>query len=233
MSDWQAIASQISAATGQPFAPHPPNGQSGGCINRAFTLGDNSQTWFIKTNRAALLDMFEAEAEGLNELAASAAIRVPRALCTGVTGDTGFIVMEYVELGHGNTPGWRRAGAQLAALHRATADNFGWKRDNTIGATPQLNDWRHDWIAFWRDQRLGFQLAEAASNGYRGRLQSLGEQLMTRFPALIDHGPQPPELAFAVGCREAARLCRSLLEPAPGLQPASPSGAHWRARSRR
>jgi fructosamine-3-kinase len=191
LSTWRRIASQISAATGQPFDPQLPSAQGGGCINSAFVLGDGSQRWFVKTNRAALLDMFEAEAAGLDALAASATIRVPQVLCTGVEGDVSFIAMQHVDLGHGNTLGWRRAGEQLAALHRSTTGRFGWMRDNTIGATAQHNGWQLDWIEFWRDRRLGFQLEEAARNGYGGRLQTLGDQLMSRFPALIDHDPRP------------------------------------------
>jgi protein-ribulosamine 3-kinase len=191
LSIWQHIADRISAHTGQPFAPHAPTGLGGGCINSAFKLSDGTRTWFVKTNDAARLDMFEAEAAGLDALAAGEAIRVPRALCTGTSEGLSFIVMEHLALGHGRDNGWIRAGRQLAALHRNSATEFGWIRSNTIGATPQPNGWREDWVAFWREQRLGFQLELAASNGYGGRLQSLGEQLLDRFPALIDHAPEP------------------------------------------
>jgi fructosamine-3-kinase len=135
--------------------------------------------------------MFEAEAAGLDALAAAEAIRVPRALCTGTSEGLSFIVMEHLKLGHGGDGGWTKAGRQLAALHRNSATEFGWTRSNTIGATPQHNGWRDNWVAFWRERRLGFQLELAATNGYGGRLQSLGEQLLHRFPALIDHAPEP------------------------------------------
>ncbi len=191
MSVWQDITDAISRTTGSEFRPASQDVLGGGCINRAFKLSDGEQAWFVKTNSAAGLDMFEAEAAGLNALADSDTIGVPRALCTGTSGDTAFIVMRYLQLGHGNALGWREAGRQLAALHRCTADAYGWLRDNTIGATHQPNDLRDDWVSFWRDQRLGFQLAEAARNGYDGRLQSLGEQLLERFAILIDHAPPP------------------------------------------
>ena len=191
MDLWQDIAATISAQQGRAFAPQPPVGLGGGCINSAFRLSDGSQTWFVKRNRAELLDMFEAEAEGLNALADSDTIKVPRALCTGLSGSSSFIVIEYLSIGHGGSEGWREAGTRLAALHRTRAGRFGWQRANTIGATVQHNEPQEDWIEFWREQRLGFQLTEAARNGYRGRLQALGEQLLQRFPALIDHAPRP------------------------------------------
>ncbi len=191
MSIWSDIAAHISATTGQPFRAHAPRETGGGCINSAFTLSDGTQRWFVKTNQATRLAMFEAEAEGLNALADSATIKVPRPLCTGSSDGASYIVMQHLGLGRASTPDWREAGRALAALHRCTAEAFGWSRDNTIGSTPQHNDWERDWVAFWRERRLGFQLAEAARNGYRGQLQSLGEQLLERFPVLIDHRPPP------------------------------------------
>ncbi|OOY41228.1 hypothetical protein BOV91_12580, partial [Solemya velum gill symbiont] len=73
-------------------------------------------------------------------------------------------------------------------MHRKTADAFGWNLDNTIGSTPQLNDWNKSWINFWREQRLGYQLQLA---GHQGSLQRQGEKLLESFHLLIDHAPQP------------------------------------------
>lgn len=191
MSAWQAIAGAIREHTGSSFSPTPPTTLAGGCISDAFQLSDGTQRWFVKTNHGSRLAMFEAEAAGLNLLADSATLKVPRALCAGMTDGIAYIVIEHLELGHGSRSGWRLAGEQLAALHRHTAERFGWDRSNTIGATPQHNDWDQDWARFWRDRRLGFQLEEAARNGHTGRLQSLGEQLMARFAVLLDHDPVP------------------------------------------
>ena len=191
MVDWGQVARQIAQATGQPFEPATPGSIGGGCINSALKLEDGNSAWFVKFNRVALLDMFEAEYLGLQEMADSNSIRVPRPLCTGVTGEASYIVMEHIQLGRAGKNGQAEAGRQLAALHRTGASRFGWQRDNTIGSTHQPNEWHSDWVAFWRSQRLGFQLAEAARNGHGGRLQSLGEQLLARFPTLMDHAPQP------------------------------------------
>ena len=191
MSIWQTIAEQIGAQTGQAFEPAAPTGLGGGCINSAFRLSDGNHSWFVKTNSADRLDMFEAEAAGLDALADAGAIGVPHALCTGSGEGLSFIVMQHLDLGRGSRDGWRQAGRQLAALHRESTEAFGWSRGNTIGATPQHNRWEGDWVRFWREQRLGFQLELAAANGYGGPLQSLGEQLLMRFPALIDHSPMP------------------------------------------
>jgi protein-ribulosamine 3-kinase len=190
-NDWHSIAEQIEKATGEPFRPAAPRDVGGGCINSAIVLDDGRRSVFVKLNRAGLLDMFEAEAAGLAEIASTRSIRVPSPICTGTAGGRAFIAMERLPLGGRGSRGAAAAGEQLAAMHRATRDQFGWVRDNTIGSTPQHNGARSDWITFWREQRLGFQLDLAARQGYRGRLQQQGERLLDDFPALIDHDPSP------------------------------------------
>lgn len=191
MSNWTQIAQHISEASGQAFHPDTPGRLGGGCINSAIKLSDGDRHWFVKINQAALLDMFTAEHAGLQALADTDTIRVPRPLCTGRSGSDSYIVMEYIPFGGSGPSGQALAGEQLAAMHRSQAEQFGWQRDNTIGATHQANDWHEDWIEFFRDQRLGFQLQLAAQNGYGGRLQMLGEKLRDALPALLDHAPQP------------------------------------------
>ncbi len=190
MRDWQRIARHISQASGSPFVPDTVQELGGGCINRAVQLGDGRQSWFVKLNRASLFDMFEAEFEGLNEIDASNSIRVPRPLCVGTTGSEAYIVLEHLDLGPARN-GQAKAGEQLAAMHRHHAGHYGWHRDNTIGATPQPNDWTAEWPTFWRLHRLGAQLELAARNGHGGHLQQLGEKLLEAVPALLDHAPQP------------------------------------------
>ena len=135
--------------------------------------------------------MFKAEFAGLQAIAESATIRVPKPLCVGVADTDCYLAMEYIELSSGNRSSQQLAGEQLAALHRVTRERFGFERDNTIGATPQHNTWSDNWIEFWRDQRLGYQLDLAERKGFGGRLQRLGENLLDRFPVLIDHAPKP------------------------------------------
>ena len=89
----------------------------------------------------------------------------------------------------------RMLGRQLAAMHRVTADRYGWEIDNTIGDTPQPNTWMDDWLGFWQLQRLGHQLELAAKNGYGGELQTLGETLLVEMPKLFaGHVVQPSML---------------------------------------
>jgi len=189
MSNWKDIANHISEVSAATFGPAQARNVGGGCINSTVVLSDGKLSYFVKLNNAPRLAMFEAEAAGLAELAATNSIRVPRPLCSGITGSDAYLVMEYIEMGAGGSG--VTAGRQLALLHRTQQQTFGWTRDNTIGSTHQPNRPASDWVGFWREQRLGFQLALAAKNGHRGQLQQRGERLLEQFPALIDHQPKP------------------------------------------
>jgi fructosamine-3-kinase len=181
---WQAITADLSRATGSPFSAARTEPTGGGSINRAFRLDGGGRRFFVKLNSAGRLGMFEAELAGLVELEATKAVRVPLPICCGSDTRFSWIVLEHLELGN-RTGGLGALGARLALLHRRTAANFGWNRDNTIGSTPQHNEWCSDWIVFLRSRRIGFQLQLAQRNGYRGRLQSSGEQLLAGLDAFF------------------------------------------------
>jgi fructosamine-3-kinase len=164
----------------------------GGDINAAYRLRTPQHQWFIKINLAQLADMFAAEAEGLQALAAQNCIRVPEVIAQGQFGSQAFLVLEYIELQGLRGESSSRMGQQLAQLHRIPQSYFGWHRDNTIGSTPQSNQRDHDWVSFWQRQRLGKQLQIAADNGYHGQLQKLGERLIIAVPLFFsDYTPQP------------------------------------------
>jgi fructosamine-3-kinase len=139
--------------------------------------------------------MFEAEAEGLRELAAANAIRVPAVIDCGIDDGAAFIAIERLHFERATEAAEATFGAQLAHLHRHTKEQHGWYRDNTIGPTPQPNPWTDDWIDFFREHRLRFQLDLAARNGYTGELQSFGKRLAGRLPDLFE------------GYEPAASLC--------------------------
>lgn len=189
MTDWEAVGRHIGAVTGRTFSPRTHRSVGGGCINNTLILSDGARDYFVKCNDASRLDMFEAEADGLAGLAAAGALRVPEPICWGQTVGASYLVLERLDL-DGRTNG-AEMGHRLAALHRAGGRHFGWRRDNYIGATPQPNPDSQDWTAFFRDQRLGYQLALAARNGHARTLEEPGERLMAGLPALLDHGPAP------------------------------------------
>jgi protein-ribulosamine 3-kinase len=190
MPDWSHISQHITDTTGEAFDNARQRGVGGGSINAAHVLeSDAGHRYFVKLNRAPLLEMFEAEAEGLNEMLSANAIKVPKPVCWGISGNECYIAMEYIALG-GKGSGVL-LGQQLATMHRKQWDHFGWTRDNTIGSTPQPNTPSDDWVAFYREHRLRFQLELAAKHGGGGLLNS-GERLMADLDGFfIDYQPVP------------------------------------------
>lgn len=188
------IATAISQATGEPFQPSEHSPVHGGDINTAFRLSDSHRTFFVKTNLVARQGMFEAEAAGLAEILSTQTLRSPRPICSGSTGKYAFLVLEYLEL-HGRRND-AEMGRQLANMHRckhaSQAARFGWQRDNTIGSTPQINTWSNDWLTFYGEQRLGYQLRLAQENGYGKTLTEPGEKLIASLPAFFSgYAPAP------------------------------------------
>jgi len=189
---WTYVAKRIGDAQGRRIKVIGAKGVGGGCINSAFTLHCEDSDYFVKLNQAASLGMFEAEAEGLEELRQPGVIRVPEPVCCGTQGETSFLVLEQLSLGHADSASSELLGRQLAELHQTTHSHFGWRRDNTIGSTPQKNLLNQDWLAFFKVNRLQFQLDLARENGYRGTLQKLGADLLTCAEQFFsDYRPTP------------------------------------------
>jgi fructosamine-3-kinase len=190
---WNSVEQRISAATGRPFIARQRHAIGGGCINQAWRISGLDQAYFVKVNAAPGLPMFEAEAAGLAELAASRTVRVPEPIGWGSAAGQAYLALEYLPLsGSGAGRAMETLGRQLALLHHQLQPYFGWQRDNTIGSTPQPNQRVGDWIVFWRERRLGFQLQLAARNGHGGALQPQGEILLDRFAGLFaGYSPTP------------------------------------------
>ena len=142
----------------------------GGDINESYclSLSDGSAV-FMKCNSLKNLSFFEAEAKGLEALRKADAIGVPEVLAIGTDKKQGmsFLLMEYLEHGAKLTRYWEMFGRELAMLHRADCAEFakanqgrpfGFTHDNYIGASPQINTPKENWITFFRECRLQPQI---------------------------------------------------------------------------
>ncbi|MBX5461388.1 MAG: fructosamine kinase family protein [Steroidobacteraceae bacterium] len=186
------IAVRLGQALRRVVDPRPRSSVHGGCINDSYRWESRSGPLFVKVAGADRLSMFEAEAEGLRELADAGAVRVPRVLAVGCEADRAFLALEWIDLGASSSRTAARLGEQLAQLHRKTAAQFGWRRDNTIGSTPQINTPASDWPTFLRDQRLRYQLDLARRSGAPARLLERGARLLERIGDFFaDHRPEP------------------------------------------
>jgi fructosamine-3-kinase len=187
-----ALASELARVTGRRLEPRPGRTVGGGSINHCVRWESDGGALFVKLGPEANLGMFAAEAEGLRELAGASVLRVPEVLGFGSVPGQAFLALEWIELGAGSARTEALLGERLARLHRARAPRFGWHRDNTIGSTPQHNDWSDDWPRFHADRRLGFQLELAARQGHGGRLFDRGRLLCERLGEFFDgYRPRP------------------------------------------
>ena len=194
---WDLVATVVREAIGIELKPETRVAQGGGCINEAWLVearpgfGEN-RTVFVKTNRAGKASMFSAEAEALEEIAATGTIRVPRPLWHGVIGDSAFLVLESIAMrSRGTAESEFQRGVQVARLHRCIEPQgrFGWHRENVIGETRQLNDWSESWQGFYAECRIRLQLDLARRKGrsFRG-----ADELTARIPEFFrDYQPVP------------------------------------------
>lgn len=192
---WQTIAKEISQTTQTSFEITDTRSVSGGCINQGYRIIGNDKTYFVKLNQASAVEMFRAEALGLTQMYDTQTITIPKPICWGVAGNSSYIVLEWLDLGRGNSSSWLEMGRQLAQMHsQGTADKFGWEMNNTIGSTPQINTWMDNWADFFAEQRIGYQLRLAKRKGgnfpdTKQVVAAIKEKLADRQPiASIVHG---------------------------------------------
>ncbi len=175
---WQDIESIIQQSYNPNFHIEKISPVSGGCINSAYSIADQNICYFVKLNRADLEDMFQAEFAGLEEMHRSHSIKIPEPLLAGSANGQAFLILEHLQLCSGNSQSDSLLGQQLAQMHALNQPCFGWHRDNTIGSTVQINQQSHDWVEFWSEHRLGFQLSLAESQGYACQLIHSGQCLI-------------------------------------------------------
>ena len=185
-----AIAASLSDTLGRRTTLRSAQAVGGGCIHRAYKVSGDGQDWFVKVNDAGRADLFAAEADGLAALAQTP-LRSPRVICRGVAGGHSFLALEWLTLGAGAPRDYAKLGEQLARLHGIRGTRFGWRRDNYIGATPQVNAGDDDWTRFFGAARLAPQLVLARKNGHAA-LCAKGEALLEGLPGLlVAHTPAP------------------------------------------
>jgi len=189
------IESAITEATGKTAQWLKESFASGGSINisRIVKLKDGRH-FFVKTHSNAnnYPGIFEAEFEALKLLAEPKVIRVPEP----ISFDKDFIVMEAYKESQRKTNWHELIGRQLAQLHLATkTDQFGFDHDNYIGTTQQENDWMDNWLEFWREKRLAWQLRlYAHKTSADDPLLSLGNSLLDNLDDLIGKIDEPAVL---------------------------------------
>ncbi|MBQ8062852.1 MAG: fructosamine kinase family protein [Clostridia bacterium] len=143
---------------------------SGSDLNEVWYLHLSSgDVLFLKTNAFAKWKYFTAEEAGLEALRSTGTVAVPHCFGCGTATGCGFqkqfsfLLMEQLESAPRRADFWETFAEELAEMHRApTAEfvpggTFGFKEDNVIGTTKQVNAPKDTWVDFFRENRLEFQ----------------------------------------------------------------------------
>jgi len=161
----------------------------GGCIHHAVKVVSDQQSYFIKSNRHAL-DMFEAEAKGLQLLYDLDAIGIPEVLGLGTVDGQDYLCLTFIDKSTPTSNYWYSFGESLAKIHRTPSDRFGLDHDNFIGSLAQSNTFHTHWIEFFVQERLQPQLLLAKNvNLVAHRVLDDFEKLFMKLPELIPTEP--------------------------------------------
>ncbi|MGB0838854.1 MAG: fructosamine kinase family protein [Chitinophagales bacterium] len=160
---------------------------TGGSINDAGRITTNVGDFFIKWNSAYRFPMmFELEAKGLELLRSTEAISVPEPMCWGQSGTDAFLVMEYLDCAYEVGNFWEEFGHRLANLHLNTTSQFGLNQHNYMGSLRQFNRRHDNYIDFFIQERLGYQVKLGRDHGILDSQHvKQFESLYRRLPELI------------------------------------------------
>jgi len=204
-ADGAPVAGRVAALTGAAAGGVRPVGGGSICDAYRITLsdGDGPRTVFAKTLDPAPEGFFAAEAAGLELLASTGAVAVPRVLAA----EPDVLVLEWVEPGRADAAQAERLGRDLAALHASPARAWGNPdpgRPAYLGSVPlpspaEPPSGPEDWPAFHAEHRLLPLLRQAVDGGGIGApdardVERLCEELCAD-PADgtgVSGPPQPP-----------------------------------------
>jgi protein-ribulosamine 3-kinase len=192
-----SLAGLIARAADEVFSPLAKVRRcSGGCIHHAVVVElASGSTWFVKFNREAD-EMFRQEALGLEELAAAGAIRIPKLLAHGPLDSAHHcLILEAIDSGQPRDDFWELFGRRFANLHRCTSASFGFKQDNFIGSSRQPNLQLGDWVEFFAQHRLEYQLKLVRQRSLGSlELYKRMDRLLSRLGKLLEGPMEPPAL---------------------------------------
>ena len=189
--DFAGLAATIENRHGMTLDVDSSTPVSGGSIASAYRVESATGPLFLKLGPKAQLPMFEAEADGLAALEEAGHLRVPRELGFGESSNTAYLLLTWLSLRPPGVHTQAALGKGLAQQHRVLGSTHGWRRDNFIGATPQLNGPENHWLDFLRKRRFDPQLELALRNGFGGALQDRGQALLNNLEDLFDLMPAP------------------------------------------
>lgn len=127
---------------------------AGGSINRSFCVYNKEVKYFLKTNDSVHHDFFEKEGKGLNLLRNNCPLVIPKVIKTGISANTNYLLLEWLQNTSGTENSWENFAAGLADLHKTTQTNFGLNEPHYIGTLIQDNTYSDSWASFYKNYRI-------------------------------------------------------------------------------
>ena len=170
MQVYDSIENGIKGCFGKDVNIEGKSYVGGGDINDSFCLHlSDGKDVFIKSNTIENCGFFDAEEEGINAIASTGTIGTVKLLCKGIDRkkNISFLMMEMIPRCSMVKGFFYIFGSELAGMHLkdtgsfVPGGNFGFKTDNYIGASKQINRPKDTWIDFFRECRLEPQIRMA------------------------------------------------------------------------
>jgi fructosamine-3-kinase len=157
---------------------------------------NSGKLFFLKLALRGKSGMFEAEAQGLEELRKAVAVSVPEVIAN----EEDFLLLEWIEEGKDtNDSSMEKLGFQFAEQHRFHGEKFGFMQENFLGDSPQINipssTGSENWATFFVENRLKYQAELADKNGYSTQeMRILLDLLIMKIPDLLSGTEEKPSL---------------------------------------
>ena len=170
---------------------------AGGCIHKAHHLTTSEGEFFAKWSTSCPEDIFLREAEGLEALRArKSGLVVPAVVAaSGPQGeDPAYLILEHLAPAARSAAGDddETLGRGLAAIHRGSAEAFGFPSPTYCGLTRQDNRWTGSWADFYAERRLGLLLVTLDGRGILSTAdRRMYERLFDRLPDLLPNRSTP------------------------------------------
>ena len=158
----------------------------GGSINETAKIITPTQIFFIKWNQDFIPGFFESEVNNLELVAATNTAKTPQLIEFGLTEDSSFLMLEYLQPGFHTYQSMQTLGEQLAQMHKQKSDFSGLHYHNYCGLLPQYNARSSSWADFF----IEYRLKPLVNKAFSQNLLSLDEverfvKLFTVFPSLF------------------------------------------------
>jgi len=129
----------------------------GGSIGTSYKLeSTEGEQYFIKKYDGSD-NIVECEVHGLQELKKASVIKIPNIIGY----NNNWIILELISQGTQNNEIWERFGREFAKLHKFRGKFYGFYEDNYIGATRQINNQKKNWVEFYFQKRIKYQITLA------------------------------------------------------------------------